>query len=81
MAPIYIKLSANRIRVGEVIQEHIANIFRIPSYVRSKRKCIAPPRQRVGHRHLDRARRGDVIFLFAASFVLETIRQVRAVIR
>lgn len=81
MAPVYIKLSANCIRVGEVIQEHSTNIFDIPSYVRSKRKCIAPPRQSIGHRQLNRARRGDVIFVFTTSFILETIRQVRAAVR
>ena len=81
MVPVYIKLSANRIQVGEVIQEHSANIFDVPSYVRSEGKCVAPPRQSIGHRQLDRARRSDVIFLFAASFILERIRQVRAAVR
>ncbi len=81
MAPVYIKLSAHRICVGEAIQEQSANIPDIPSYIRSKRKGIAPPRQSIWHRQLDRGRRGDVIFLFAASFILETIRQVRTAVR
>jgi hypothetical protein len=81
MAPVYIELSANRIWVGKVVQEHSANIFNIPSYVRSKRERVAPPRQSIGHRQLNSARRGDVIFLFATSFILETKRQVRATAR
>jgi hypothetical protein len=81
MAPVYFKLSAHRIRVGETIKEHSANIFDMASHIRSKRKGMAPPRQRIWHGQLDRGRGGDVIFVFAARFILETIRQVRTAIR
>lgn len=81
MAPVYIQLSADRIRVGQVIQEHRANIFDISSYIRSKRERIAPPGHTIWHWQLARRRRGDVIFFFAASFVLETIRQAGAAVR
>jgi hypothetical protein len=81
VAPVYIYLSANRICVGQVIQEHRANIFDISSYIRSKRKRMAPPGHGIWHWQLDRGWRGNVIFFFAASFVLETIRQAGAAVR
>jgi hypothetical protein len=81
MAPVYIQLSADRIRVGQVIREHRANIFDISSYIRSERECIAPPGHTIWHWQLARGRRGDVIFFLAASFVLETIRQAGAAVR
>jgi hypothetical protein len=81
MAPVYIKLSAHRIRVGEAIEEHSAYVFDVPSHIGSKRKRVALPRQRIWHWQLDRGRGGDVIFVFATHFILETIRQVRMAVR
>jgi hypothetical protein len=53
----------------------------ISSYIRSKRERIALPGHTIWHWQLARRRRSDVIFLFAASFVPETIRQAGAAVR
>jgi hypothetical protein len=81
VAPVYVKLSAYRIGVGPAVQKQRANIFDIASYIRSKRKCMAPPWQTVWHRQLDRGWGGDVVVLVIASFVLEAVRQACAVVR
>jgi len=81
MAPVYIHLSAHCICVGQVTQKHRANILDTSSYIRSKRERITPPRQGIWHWQLDGGRRGDIIVLVAASFVLETTYQAGTAVR
>jgi hypothetical protein len=73
MAPVYVKLPTDGIRVGQAVQKHGANILDVTSYIRGEGKGMTPPRQGIRHRELNRGRGHDVIFLFAPYLVLEAM--------